>query len=112
LLRLDDGQDIHLAARGFIGRNPADPAGPMNYTDGATAQLIPVRDATKTVSKTHLAFGIDGSGLWIQERGSTNGTKIVRTTGEHVDVNTSARAYAGNGDILVLGDLKITVVGG
>ncbi|ALV43176.1 hypothetical protein AU252_20095 [Pseudarthrobacter sulfonivorans] len=110
-LRLDDGQDIHLAARGFIGRNPADPEGQPNHAAGAAAQLIPVRDATKTVSKTHLAFGIDGSRLWVQERGSTNGTKIVRTTGEHLDVSSSTRSYAGNGDVLVLGDLRITVVG-
>ncbi|MCT9820634.1 FHA domain-containing protein [Microbacterium sp. W1N] len=50
-----------------LGRNPAAPAG----VDGA--QLVPIDDATRTVSKTHALLRRTGAGWTLVDLGSTNG---------------------------------------
>ena len=60
----------------LLGRNPQPRAGEED------AQLIKVADETRTVSKSHLALGVDGNGMYVMDRGSTNGSTVTTQDGE------------------------------
>lgn len=68
-----NGDVISVAAGGLIGRNPA--AGPGESHE----HLIIVTDPDRTVSKTHLEFGIEAGEFWVADRFSGNGTTIFES---------------------------------
>jgi hypothetical protein len=62
------------------------------------AHLVPIDDPDRSVSKAHLAFGPEGADrLWVVDRGSTNGTVLVRPDGSQVALPAGARATVGAG---------------
>jgi hypothetical protein len=65
---LDDGRRVVVDRLVLLGSQPA--AGPGEED----ADLIKIADETRTVSKLHLAMGVDQSGLYVVDRGSTNGS--------------------------------------
>ncbi len=73
---LDDGRHIEVQDLVLLGRNPQPRAGEED------AQLIKVADETRTVSKSHLALGVDGNGMYVMDRGSTNGSTVTTQDGE------------------------------
>ncbi|MFC7625469.1 RDD family protein [Microlunatus sp. GCM10028923] len=73
---LDDGREIAVNGLVLLGRNPQ--ARP-NEDD---AQLIKISDETRTVSKTHLALGVDAGGMYVMDRGSTNGSTATDSEGQ------------------------------
>jgi uncharacterized RDD family membrane protein YckC len=75
MLRLDDGRNVAVDGLVLLGRNPQPRVGEEDAT------LIKVSDETRTVSKSHLAVGVDVSGLYVMDRGSTNGTMITAPDG-------------------------------
>ncbi|WP_104082178.1 RDD family protein [Cryobacterium sp. Y11] len=101
-LRLDTGEPVDVARSGFIGRNPAAP-------DDRPAQLVVYPDNTKSISKTHLSFGLDGTRLWVMDRRSTNGTKLIRSGQPEAVVDVDRPTFLEAGDTLALGDRRITV---
>ena len=77
---MPDGASVALAASdAVLGRNPAAPASAPH------AQVVPIADATRTVSKTHALLRRTGEGdseAWvITDLGSTNGVTIVDVSG-------------------------------
>jgi uncharacterized RDD family membrane protein YckC len=74
-MRLDDGRDIGVGGLVLLGRNPQPRVGEEDAT------LIKVSDEGRTVSKSHLAVGVDAGGLYVMDRGSTNGTTITDPAG-------------------------------
>jgi uncharacterized RDD family membrane protein YckC len=68
---LDDGRELAVSGLVLLGRNPQARPGEDD------AELIKVADETRTVSKTHLALGVDATGLFVMDRGSTNGTTLT-----------------------------------
>jgi pSer/pThr/pTyr-binding forkhead associated (FHA) protein len=74
-LRLDDGRDIGVDRLVLLGRNPQPRVGEEDAT------LIKVSDEGRTVSKSHLAVGVDVGGLYVMDRGSTNGTTVTAPDG-------------------------------
>jgi hypothetical protein len=77
-LVLDTGQHIPLSGGGvLLGRAPARAEGDAELTP------IPVDDATKSVSKTHLAIVRLADGWFAEDRHSTNGSAIVRDGAQH-----------------------------
>ena len=68
---LDDGRELAVSGLVLLGRNPQARPGEDD------AELIKVADDTRTVSKTHLALGVDANGLFVMDRGSTNGTTLT-----------------------------------
>ncbi|WP_104126297.1 RDD family protein [Cryobacterium sp. Y57] len=101
-LRLDTGEPVDVANSGFIGRNPTAP-------DDRPAQLVVYPDDTKSISKTHLSFGLDGTRLWVMDRRSTNGTKLIRSGKPETVVDVDRPTFLEAGDTLALGDRRITV---
>jgi pSer/pThr/pTyr-binding forkhead associated (FHA) protein len=72
---LDDGRDVPITGLVMLGRNPQARAGEDD------AELIKVADDTRTVSKTHLSLRVDANGLFVMDRGSTNGTTLTNVVG-------------------------------
>ncbi len=72
---LDDGREIAVSGVVLLGRNPSARPGEED------AQLIKIGDESRTVSKTHLAVGVDENGFWVMDRGSTNGSTVTSPDG-------------------------------
>ena len=102
-LSFDTGEQVDVAGPGLIGRAPVAAYGERVH------HLIPIDDPDRSVSKTHVAFGHDAGGLWVTDRGSTNGTRIV-VRGEPVaPVGTEQVAYVPAGAVVEFGDRSFTV---
>ena len=69
MLHLWDGRRLTLTGTALIGRNPMARDGEPEPTHRLTLD-----DPTRSVSKTHLQVGVDDVGVWVKDRGSTNGT--------------------------------------
>ncbi len=101
---LDDGRRIALDGLVLLGRNPQPKAGEED------AQLIKIADETRTVSKSHLAVGVDAGGVYVVDRGSTNGSTVSTTNGMSSRCRAGEMVRVGDGAIVSIGDhwLEIT----
>ena len=101
---LDDGRRIALDGLILLGRNPQPQAGEED------AQLIKIADETRTVSKSHLAIGLDAGGVYVVDRGSTNGSTVSTTNGMSTRCKAGEMVRVGEGAIVSIGDhwLEIT----
>jgi len=101
---LDDGRRIAVEGLVLLGRNPQPKAGEED------AQLIKIADETRTVSKSHLAVGVDASGVYIVDRGSTNGSTVSTTNGMSSRCRAGEMVRVADGAIVSIGDhwLEIT----
>jgi len=90
-LRFDTGERVDVTGDGLVGRSPS--------AEEGVAHVVPVDDPARSISKTHLAFGLDGAGdrLWVMDRGSTNGTVLVAPdeTSSALPAGTRATVAAG-----------------
>lgn len=73
-LSFSTGESVEVVGGGLIGRRPITQPGER------VDQLVVVSDPTRSVSKTHLEFGLEGGELWICDRYSGNGT-VARPLG-------------------------------
>ncbi|WP_084733580.1 RDD family protein [Nostocoides jenkinsii] len=102
---LDNGQRIHIDGPVLLGRNPS---AVMGFEQ---ARLIPVPDEARSISKTHVALGPAGSGVWVQDLHSTNGVTVTEPgngsrqlgAGERVTVMPGARVTYGDRSLVVGG---------
>lgn len=69
-LQFSTGEYVVVRGIGLVGRAPS--AEPGEYVD----QLVPIYDPTRSMSKTHLEFGLDDDQLWVLDRFSANGVRI------------------------------------
>ena len=100
-LVLPDGTSFVVGGPTLVGRDPqaAEPGW----------ALLPVRDPKRSVSKTHAALDVDGGGLWVTDRGSTNGTVVSEPGRPPRVVERGARARVPVGAALHLGELRFAV---
>lgn len=105
--RLDTGEIIPITRHGVLGRDPVSPSG------DASDILIALSGDTLSVSKTHLEFGVDeasGSGaVWVSDRGSTNGSAIVRGDGAEYVIDPGERITLVAGDGVRVGTRMLAV---
>ncbi|QTX05136.1 hypothetical protein [Agromyces archimandritae] len=71
-LHFTDGQERTVFGTGLIGRRPH--PHPGEHFD----HLVSIEDPTRSVSKTHLEFGVHEGALWVADRFSGNGTTLHR----------------------------------
>lgn len=103
-LVFDDGAAVRVTGTALLGRNPAAAIGET------VNQLIDFADMGRSVSKTHLHLQSDGStGLWITDRGSTNGSSIVAPDGWHEALAPHSPVLAPSGSTVYFGDRHFTV---
>lgn len=95
---LDDGREITIDGLVLLGRNPQPQPGEED------AQLIKLADETRTVSKSHLAMGLDAAGLFVVDRGSTNGSTVTTPDGVSTRCQPGDVSYVEVGSIVSIGD--------
>ena len=83
------------------GRNPA---------TVADVQLVRLVDPGRSVSKTHLQVGVEPSGVWVADRGSTNGTVVTLPDGAQVVCQVDRQVRLRVGATVVLGDCWMRLV--
>jgi len=75
VLSFSTGERVVVVGAGLLGRRPF--AQPGERFD----QLVSIADHERSVSKTHLEFGVENGDLWICDRYSANGTVIIPPAG-------------------------------
>ena len=95
---LDDGRQLTVDRLVLLGRNPRPEPGEED------AQLVKLADETRTVSKVHLAMGIDAAGLFVVDRGSTNGSTVTSPGGASKRCQPGEVIYVSEGSIVSMGD--------
>jgi uncharacterized RDD family membrane protein YckC len=95
---LDDGREIDITGVILLGRNPQPRPGEDD------AELIKVADETRTVSKTHLALGVDANGMYVMDRGSTNGSTVTNASGVSKPCPAGDLVSVAEGNIVSFGD--------
>jgi uncharacterized RDD family membrane protein YckC len=101
-LRLDDGRLVTVDGLVLIGRNPQPQA-------AEAAQLVKAGVESRMVSKTHVAVGLDHRGLYVMDRGSTNGTAIANAGGEFEPCAPGDPVRVREGQIVSFGDRYLEV---
>lgn len=101
-LRLDSGESILVAGPVLLGRNP-------DATPHPGARAIPLADASRSLSKTHMLVRPVPGGVAIVDCGSTNGSGLFHD-GVEYSVTAGTPAMAVEGDTIRLGDRRATVV--
>jgi hypothetical protein len=97
----DDGTRVSVSRRTVFGRNPGPEQG---------AVLVPVRDETLSLSKTHFEAAAEASGGWVMDRHSTNGTTVVRD-GQRIACAPGEKVRIRLGDAIEIGDRIVTIGG-
>ncbi|QSR33371.1 FHA domain-containing protein [Nocardioides sp. S5] len=102
-VHFDNGESFVIAGLALVGRRPEARNGEQ------VAHLIPLTSADMSVSKTHAQFGPapDGS-LVVMDRGSTNGTVLVRR-GVSRQLAPGKPAALLDGDKVVYGDREMVI---
>lgn len=101
-LRLDDGRLVTVEGLVLIGRNP-------QPQPSEQAQLVRAGVESRMVSKTHLAVGLDHRGLYVMDRGSTNGTAIANAGGQFEPCAPGDPVRVRDGQIVSFGDRYLEV---
>lgn len=102
VLVLDTGVRVEVRGATLLGRGPAPVAGE------GPVQLVPVPDDTLSVSKTHLAFLPARRGVLVVDRGSTNGSSLLRAGGE-IPLTPGDPTPLQTGDVVRFGDRSLSV---
>ncbi|WP_345751901.1 RDD family protein [Microbacterium rhizophilus] len=96
-LRFDTGELVDVHGPGLAGRAPVAAA------EEVVMHVVPIADEARSISKTHFAFAVDAHGLFVSDRGSTNGTSILRG-GATIPVPPGAAVRVTAGDRILFGD--------
>ena len=97
------GRRLEVQGTGLLGRDP-------QPRDGERIEhLVPVEDPQRSLSKTHLAFGVDADGFWVCDRGSTNGTAVRGPDGARRSCPPDTPVRVTTGSTVLLGDHEVTV---
>lgn len=103
VLLFDDGLTLAVRGNGLLGRAPeAQPGERVEH-------LYSIDDPARQLSKTHLAFGIDAHGVWIMDRGSSNGTYVTIGAGAAFALEVGKPHRIGPGAVVEIGDRTFTV---
>jgi hypothetical protein len=102
-LALSDGRRVVVEGVALIGRNPA---------AAVDVQIVRVIDPGRSVSKTHLQVAVTPAGVWVADRGSTNGTVVTLPDGAQVVCPVDQPIRLRPGATVAFGDYSFVVVRG
>lgn len=102
-LAFDTGERVDVAGDGLVGRSPDGEPG--------IRHLVAIDDPARSVSKVHLAFGLEpgGTAVWFSDRGSTNGTVVVAPDGAAAGLPAGVRAVLEPGWTVRFGERALRV---
>jgi uncharacterized membrane protein YhaH (DUF805 family) len=102
-LELADGRSIPVSDTVYLGRDPiADAAHPG-------AELVPVDDPARSMSKTHARVGVNGAAIEVTDLHSTNGTRIEPQGAPAITAMPGVPHAVPAGSAVVLGDYVVRV---
>ncbi|SEE90227.1 RDD family protein [Ruania alba] len=101
-LVIDSGARVVISGDVVLGRNPAPPA------TAPGAQVHPIPDDTRSVSKTHVLVRAVEHGVTVMDQGSTNGTSIVHN-GVERELQPGQPGLAVIGDTIRFGERTAVV---
>lgn len=101
LVELSDGRRLTIERTALVGRNPA---------AVSAVQLVRVVDPARSVSKTHLQIGVEHGGVWVADRGSTNGTVVTLPDGAQVVCQVDHQVRLRVGATVSFGDCWLRLV--
>jgi predicted component of type VI protein secretion system len=102
-LTASTGEEFSITGSGLLGRRPIAQPGE------SVEQYVAIADTGRSVSKTHLEFGIEAGQLWICDRYSANGTVIVPRGGEPRMCEPGRRYRVAPGSRIEIGDQYLDV---
>ena len=102
-ITLPDGRTVDLPRRLLLGRNPAASGA------WADAELLPLVDPGKSVSKTHAALEIHDDELLVSDLDSTNGVWVATPGGDAREVRPGERVTVPPGSDLELGGFVVRI---
>lgn len=102
-IELSDGRRLYVERTALVGRNPV---------ARTNVRAIRVHDPNRSVSKTHLQIGVEPGGVWVADRGSTNGTVVTLPDGGQVRCGVDQRVRLRVGAVVVFGDCALRLVRG
>lgn len=103
VLTLDSGEVVQVTGTGVIGRRPrADEGEQLDHVVG-------VDDPSRSMSRTHAAFGIADGVFWVSDRGSANGTFLRDAAGTWHRLEPGTRYPVAPGGVVRLGERSFTV---
>lgn len=97
------GERVVVAGSGLVGRKPVAAAGE------SFDQVIALADPTRSVSKTHLEFGVEQGELWVLDRFSSNGSAIVAPDGQRRECEPGRRYRLARGSRVEIGDQHLVI---
>jgi FHA domain len=103
LLSFDNGRTVTVWQVVLIGRAP------LARADEDYVMPYAIEDGTMTVSKTHLAVGVDDFGPWIEDRHSSNGVSTVSSHGVHEQIPVGQLVRVQRGQRVQFGDRWMVV---
>lgn len=103
--RLDDGREVELNVTVLLGRNPQKSA-----DDPAEVHLVPASGDGRMISRTHVLIGTDARGVYVVDRGSTNGTALVTRGGELEPCAPTTQVRVAEGQQVSYGNRWFTVL--
>ncbi|WP_163540723.1 RDD family protein [Occultella kanbiaonis] len=103
VLTMDDGATVTVTGSGLLGRRPQAPAG-ERYD-----HLVAIDDPGRSLSRTHARIGIEDGELWVEDRGSANGTLVVAADGTQTRAFPGKRVTVPEDGSIELGERVITV---
>jgi len=98
VLSFSTGERVVVVGAGLLGRRPF--AQPGERFD----QLVSIADHERSVSKTHLEFGVESGELWVCDRYSANGTVIIPPAGAPHRCEPGRRYRVPRGGKVEIGD--------
>jgi hypothetical protein len=98
IIAFGNGDRVELLSTVAVGRNPdAMPGGTVHRLNDPL------------LSKTHLIVGRTANDIWIEDRGSVNGTEIHSPRGESFDANSGSRITLSTDASVSFGDSSLTI---
>lgn len=104
-IRLDDGREVELSVTVLLGRNPHKTA-----EDPEEVHLVPASGDGRMISRTHVMIGTDPRGVYVVDRGSTNGTALVAAGGELEPCPSGTQVRVREGQQVSYGNRWFTVL--
>lgn len=93
-----NGDRVELVSTVAVGRNP-------DAVSGGTAHRL----NDPLLSKTHVIVGRTGQDVWIEDRGSVNGTEVHSLRGESFDATSGSRIALSPDASVSFGDSSLTI---
>ena len=103
-LTFDTGEEMEAPAVMLVGRDPA-----ASDSEEESVVLLAITDVDLSVSKTHMVLTADWDGVWVSDRGSTNGTQVEDSGGRVTPVKPGALVKAVAGATVRFGTREMKV---